>query len=212
MQHITIKDRLGSCCLVSKRLHAAAVAATEQLSLTAADSTRTESVLNWISHYGQHLTSPSFDKLAHPVWQLQCRHLQDLQLLSCQVQLGAAADGQQGVIQGCTKLTCLWLHSELLDSPDGAVLDGLSSLVHLQSLILQPATGRSIGGLPIAALPRLQHLTCLGLQCLSRSNLLQLSDLTSLQWLHFRAGDVPVRPSRVPGLVLPASLETPILS
>jgi hypothetical protein len=37
MQHVPLKDRLSSCCLVNKWLQAAAVAATEQLLVFPAD-------------------------------------------------------------------------------------------------------------------------------------------------------------------------------
>ena len=33
LKHVPLQDRLGSCCLVSTRMHAAAVAATEKLQL-----------------------------------------------------------------------------------------------------------------------------------------------------------------------------------
>ena len=66
--------------------------------------------------------------------------------------------------------------------------------------------------LSVATLPRLQHLTCLGVQDLSRANLLQLSGLTSLQWLQLCAGNERFGPSSVPGVLFPASLETLFLS
>jgi hypothetical protein len=82
MQHVPSKQRLTSCCLVNKRLHAAAVAATDGLVLIKAgadlkggdcsmywrDVDEDEQIevaspgrallaLGWLSHYGQYLTS-----------------------------------------------------------------------------------------------------------------------------------------------------------
>ena len=135
------------------------------------------------------------------------------------MQLGAA-DGHPGVIQGCTKLTYLELWCNIVDAPvHNDVLDGsLSSLVHLQYLNVMPECrhvddwqgdwGRpSIGGLPEATLPNLQHLTFLRVDRLGMGNLPQLGALTRLQSLRLLlADDTTVGPSNAPDLTFPASL------
>ena len=155
--------------------------------------------------------------------QLHCQHLQQMELCTCSVQLGAAADGTLGLLHRCTNLTSLIINSHIFDTPAGAVVDSLSSLVHLQHLRLRPVAGRwtvtvrpddqPVGGLSHATLPSLQRLTLLDVNALSMENLLQLGALTCLQELRlWTAGDVVVGPGSVPGLVFPASLKTLVLS
>jgi hypothetical protein len=94
------------------------------------------------------------------------------------------------------------------------VLDRLSSLVHLQHLMVKPSSN-CIEGLSEATLPRMPHLTYLHVDGLSTENLTQLGLLTSLQELVLQVardvsgdplGPAFVGPSSVPGLVFPASL------
>ena len=127
MQHVPVKDRLGSCCLVSRRMHAAAVAATAGLELRPVSPESAESALRWVWHYGQHLTSLMFYNSPKPLRELSSRDLRELKLLRCSVQLGAA-DGQPGVIDGCPNLACLELWCDFVDAPKCAVVDSLSSL------------------------------------------------------------------------------------
>jgi hypothetical protein len=228
MQHVPLKDRLTCCCLVSRRLHTAAVAAADALYLNWTSGTermqwRIDTVGQWFSLYGQHLTSLVVDS---PVgrWpllqQLPCQKLLELQLSYCSVQLGAA-DGQKGVIHGCTKLTRLVLCCNIIDAPVGTVVDSLSSLVHVQHLCVHgrvPGDGGGldswggylIGGLSDVTLPRLKHLTYLRVHGLNDQNLLQLQHLTSLSALvmNHHPPFAAVGPSSVPGLVFPASLKT----
>ena len=249
MQHAPLKDRLTSCCLVNKKLHAAAVAATDQLAVFLADNwpvpwedkeirpssvhdwktvsddilrlsspLHTHSMLPWLSLYGQHVTS--LDMLGIPPWgrewqQLPCPNLLQLCVDECNVQLGPAEDGTPGVIPGCTKLTRLDLSCTIIDFPAGGVVDSLSSLVHLQHLIVSPqmypyganVSPYAIGGVCTATLPRLQQLTHITISGFSADNLLQLGALTNLKVLEFEVyGDVIVSPSSLPGLVFPASL------
>jgi hypothetical protein len=138
MHSVPLQDRLGSCCLVSKKLQAAAVAATDDLQLlldkqASRKQTRVDSVLEWLPHHGQQLTRLSLELglSSQLIRQLPCQHLLELKLLECDIQLGAA-DGFPGVIEGCSKLTRLELECNILDAPERAVMDGLSSLVHLQ--------------------------------------------------------------------------------
>jgi hypothetical protein len=231
MQHVPLKDRLGSCCLVSKQLHAAAVAATDAMTFTTTNYRNgyelprqpAESAMVWLCHYGQQLTSLELALLPQPIQQLPCPNLQELTLSACQVQLGAAADGQPGVLQGCTKLKQLSLSCDILDTPESravlescsAVVDcGLSSLVHLQHLELAPK--RQFSVLKWYEydfeLPCLQHLTYLKYHCEFVDSLLQISHLTNLQELHVWAPrDTLVGPKLIPGLMFPASLQKLVL-
>lgn len=224
MQHVPLQHRLRTCCLVSKKLQAA-VAATNDLELLLRSrpshrKQRAEAGLGWVYHYGQQLTRLSLKLryLSEPIQQLPCQDLLELKLLECDVQLGAA-NGFPGVIQGCSKLTRLELNCYLVDAPAGAVVDSLSNLVHLQHLHVVPRwnptrgwADNDVGGLSVATLPRLQHLTYLHVNSLSVENLLQLSGFTNLQELHLSAaGNLAVGPTKVPGLVFPASLHTLVM-
>ena len=222
MHHLSTYVRLNSC-LVNKRLHAAAVAATDDLHLLGIR--HGESSLQWLSHYGQYVTRLALGCFQKPLQQLPCPALLELDLgrsfEHCSVQLGPA-DGYSGVVQSCPKLTRLELHCcdilDLRDAPAGAALDSLSNLVHLQHLKVQPyksETGAyAVGGLSAATLPRLAHLTFLEVCKLSTENFAQLGALTELQELclpiHMTAKADQVVPS-MPGLVLPASLTKLVL-
>mgnify|MGYP001807862828 CR=1 FL=1 len=210
MQHVPPKDRLASCCLVSKRLYVAAVAATDDLRLMFGPNRTDPDVFNtsdaagaleWIGNHGQHLTSLHFDGWPQLLQELHCPELLQLQLSYCNVQLGPTADGVPGVIQGCTKLTRLELDdSDILDTSDDAVVDSLSSLVHLQHLDV----GFDSVLFERATLPCWQHLTALSQPRLSTANFQRLSGLTSLQELHLAtAGDDDVGPN---SSALPPSL------
>lgn len=92
MQHVPLKDRLTSCCLVNREWHAAAVATTdlllgEQQQDTPADhgvliqtDQHARAVLQWLDHYGQHLTSLEMHPFPWPLRQLPCPNLQVLVL------------------------------------------------------------------------------------------------------------------------------------
>jgi hypothetical protein len=242
MQHVPLEDRLTCCCLVNRKLHTAAVAATDSLVLFLAVNAgwqerqykyaswedvppeqrtviksfqHADSFLQWLLPYGQHITSLSIMGFPRPLRQLPCHNLLELNLEECSVQLGPAADGSSGVIQGCTKLTCLQLSCNTIDAPAGAVLGSLSNLVHLQHLSVLPKVemvDHCVGGLSSATLPRLHRLTRISVHSLSVENLLQLGGLTNLQVLQMSApGDIFVGPSSVPGFALPASLNELVL-
>jgi hypothetical protein len=210
MQQVPLKDRLTNCCLVNKRLHAAAVAATQEMELETEG--RVQSGLHWMSQYGTSVTMIKLGNCNHPVHKLPCPNLLELQLWLCSVQLGPTADGQPGVIQGCTKLTRLELWCDFIDAPEGAVVDSLSSLVHLQHLQVLPQDSMghtpSLGGLSSSTLPSLTCLTVLDVRSLSFENLAQLAGLTNLQVfiLGPYKGRPAIGPSSAPGLAFPASL------
>ena len=176
-----------------------------------------------LSRCGQHLTALELCEFQQDdEWSLRelpCPNLLELTLTSGSVQLGAA-DGYPGVVQGCTKLSQLELWWNSLGIPDDAVLDSLSSLVHLQHLVVMVMPRDEFFGLSVTTLPRLEHLTYLQSNSLSTENLLQLSGLTNLQELHlgaceshpWAARNTVVGPSSVPGLVFPASVTSLSLS
>jgi hypothetical protein len=213
MQHVPPKDRLASCCLVSKRLYAAAVAATDDLRLMFGPN-RTDpdifytsdaaGALQWIVNHEQHLTSLYLNGWPQALQGLHCPELLQLQLSYCDVYLGPTADGVPGVIQGCTKLTRLVLEDTfIIDTSDDVAVDSLSSLVHLQHLDVGFDSALFEG----ATLPCWQHLTALSQPRLSTPNFQRLSGLTSLQELHLAtAGDHDMGPDRFASLALPSSL------
>jgi hypothetical protein len=207
MQYVPLNDRLASCCLVSRRLHAAAVAATQDVELTRG---HLQSGLQWLSPYGQHVTNLTLDNLQQPLLELPCPNLLELRLLEmCSAQLGPAADGSPGVILGCTKLTCLEVACNIIDAPAGTTVDSLSRLVRLQKLTMEPKVGGTmyyINGVSVATLPRLTCLTFLEVSCLSERNLAQLDVLTNLQVLHLTSAVPEIGPNTVPGLVFPACI------
>lgn len=147
MQHVPLRHRLTACCLVNRRLHAAAVAATdrldvlcdnveqlydptEQIRMKPYDSV---SLLQW----GQHVTSLCLRMFPEPLQEAPCQNLRQLKLKGGSIQL-AAADGQPGVIHGCSKLARLKLACAITDARQGAVIKSLSNLVHLQHLVVEP--------------------------------------------------------------------------
>jgi hypothetical protein len=238
LQHVPLKDRLSSCCLVNKRLQAAAVAATEQLLVFPADPAWVDrllimeefkdaspdqqlsmapehagSFLVWLSHYGQHITALCMLGFPQPLQQLPCPNLELLCLEDCSLQLGPTSDGQPGVIQGCTRLTTLKLRCTLHEA--GAVVDSLSSLVYLEQLSVLPIdlerVENSIAGLSTPTLPCLQHFKSLNVMSLNSENLLQLEGLTKLRSLQLVFGDTNVGPSSTPALVLPTGLTCLVL-
>jgi hypothetical protein len=143
----------------------------------------------------------------------------ELIVTSSSLQLGAA-DGYPGALQVCTKLTHLGLWWINIDTPEGAELDSLSSLVHLQHLVVMPRY--ELYGVSEATLPKLQQLTYLESNILSTENLLQLSGLTNLHELLLLAPfrnymwmgveDDAIGPRSLPGLQFPASLKALSLS
>jgi hypothetical protein len=177
---VSFKDRLTSCCLVSRRLHAAAVAATECLELPFLPRQRVGSLPGWLSQYGKHLTTLRLGCSGFTLEQLPCPMLLELQVSNdhCEVRLEA--------IQQCTMLTRLELECNITHNHKPYVADCLSSLAHLQHLRMLPTLWEC--GLSCATLQRLQCLTYLDVDGLSAENLLQLGGLSSLQELHLRPG------------------------
>lgn len=80
MQHLQRKDRLGSCCLVSKRFHAA-VAATESMQLVHTTPESAKWDLHHITSQGHHLTRLILRDVPQPLRSLPCPNLQELCVL-----------------------------------------------------------------------------------------------------------------------------------
>ena len=181
MRHVPHKNRLRSCCLVCKRLHAAAIAAIDSMQLRFGGFRQPPPedavhALHWLDKYGQHLTQLVFGDLPHTLQQVPCSNLLHLELRQgCCVQLVPAADGTPGVLQGCSKLTRLDLNlCKLAGTPEESdsqnaeiVVEGLSSLVHLQHLHVEVGFYQPFA-LPVDTLPRLQHLSYLKVSPLYR--------------------------------------------
>ena len=126
MQHVPVKDRLTNCCLANSRMHAAAVAATDELIIHGLPTANVDSYLTWLDKYGQQMTCLGFQSFPKPLLQLPCLNLLELTLnggyLPDRLQLGPVAVNEYpGVLQGCTKLTCLevcnHLISDVVDGP-----------------------------------------------------------------------------------------------
>ena len=103
LQLVPIKDRLTSCCLVSKAFHTAATAATTSLSirewklhrlLTPWNLPRQpaspDAVLGWLDRHGTGLSSLQLE-FGH-LSRLPCQHLQHLQLSTFHVQVCCHSD------------------------------------------------------------------------------------------------------------------------
>ena len=213
MEHVPLTDRLGSCCLVSRRLHAAAVAATDRVCLV---NSRCESGIEWLLHYGHHVTGLELVDCPHPVSQIPCPNLLQLRCVDCSMQLGPAPDGSPGVIHGCTNITDLELiwHGSLMLAD--ANFNSLSSLVHLESLFV---TALDPIDLSRGTLPCLTRLTSLRVGELAAVEVLaELGALTNLQELTFyangegNASRTTIGPSTVPGLEFPTSLTELVLA
>jgi hypothetical protein len=72
-------------------MHAAAVAATDDLELSHLSQQRAASLLGWMSHHGQNLTKFELNYYyEQPLQQLPCPNLLELKLDGCDVQLGPA--------------------------------------------------------------------------------------------------------------------------
>jgi hypothetical protein len=169
----------------------------------------------WLDHYGQQLTHLEMSSFPRPLQQLPCPNLLELVLSGSSVQLGPAADGTPGVIQGCTKLTKLELRCNIRDAPRGDVITTtLSRLLQLEHLQVIPLRGvaigaYSVGGLHSGTLPCLKHLTRLDVYRLAVDNVAQLGALTNLRDFALRINNstaAPVGPSSVPAFALPVSL------
>jgi hypothetical protein len=198
-------------------MHGAATAATQDMQLGYDRQSAFDSALLYLTKYGEHLTKLELAEFHRGLLRPPCEHLQYLALggrISMQLGMG---HGQPGVLHGLTKLTHLELRGNLQDVAGGAVVDNLSSLVHLQHLDLNPAY-RWVGGLSDATLRCLQQLTYLQVSCLSSENLLQLGGLTNLRGLCLHVEhvvnfeDIAVGPSSVPGLAFPTCLQKLVLA
>jgi hypothetical protein len=220
IQHVPLKDRIASCCLVNKRLQAVAVAASDQLTLNCdgVGPIPTYSFLKYLTHYGKHVTSLRMEYFSGaPILQLSCPNLLELVLWQCSAHFGPTELGQPGLMRNLSKLKRLTFFGGFIKDIEAcyptAELDSLSSLVHLEHLELLPLSPVHGCTLSVATLPRLEHLMYLNVHKLSAENLAQLGALTKLKELELSA-DIPygpVGPSTVPGLAFPPSLTKLVL-
>lgn len=232
LQYVPLKDRLGSCSLVSTGFLSAATAATDFVKVDLRNEQRkTGGLLAWLENRGQHVTRLEVLS-ARDITQLPCRQLQHLDLLQGGVLLGPRPSKDPGVLQACTGLTRLQLSAcNLRDSAADESLAGLSQLVQLQSLVLQRPLKHVFveedGGderifttrhvpvtFPGRVLPSLVHLTNLALTNVQAVSDLQhigcLSKLCELRLAMREA--MQLTPSIAPGgFHLPVSLHTLIL-
>lgn len=94
LKRVPLKDRLTSCCLVNRRMHAAANAVEELQVFPGAWLGKVPPVrlLEWISSCAHHLTKLEMSAFPHQLQQSPCQHLQDLRLeFGCNVRLSPTA-------------------------------------------------------------------------------------------------------------------------
>lgn len=214
LKHIPLRDRLGSCSLVSKTFHAASAAATESISVY--DQHREDGLLAWLAQdYGRHVTRLVIWS-ASALTALPCLHnLRELELGFCRVQLGPTGS-QPGVLQACTGLTKLVIHGSSAFDKDTAA-GSLSVLVNLQSLRVETppcyANSQSPGNyfsLPGTVLPSLVRLTSLELSTPQLEGMQHLSSMSRLCELKLTfQSPVSFTPALAPsGFYLPPSLRS----
>lgn len=210
-QFVPLKDRLSSCSRVSRTLHRAAAAATQQVNLSVPFSGIAHpSLFQWMQHHGQHLASFGFcgkTRQESPIWALlTCPNLLELHLCRIAVQLGVSGQ-QPGVVHSCTQLTTLQLHDCSLLGSTLQIIGALSALPGLQHLELLGTVPEDEGvfeqGHPSTVLQHLQCLTHLQISCqrwLQEESLQHISCLTNLQELHITSPSARLCPSTTPGL------------
>lgn len=186
---LPLKNRLQTA-RVSKRFHAAALAATRSIDLSL-DSDQLDGLHVWLQEHGSHLISIRLHVHGagfRIISLLHCTQLQHISLSGPRVQLGAGA-AQQGDLLACPQLTALSLQSCILGA-GARELASLSILTSLRGLQLQHVESADDAVFPAALLSQLVGLTKLQLAgiILQSSDVLQhLSCVTDVQhlWLEF---------------------------
>lgn len=190
MQYVGLKDRLCSCSRVSKKLHRASLAATDNITWTVPEDKPylQADVVTWLSASQHQVTSLRLSNARQPLRDLQSPHLQVLQLQQCSI-------SQQGLLHSLQHLTQLSLQFCMLS--DGLEsLAGISALTNLQHLVLGALMdGQQQGVRQLSApdlLPNLTGLTHLEISkrlVLTAASMQQLSCLTDLSTLilHLRS-------------------------
>lgn len=231
MQFVPVMERLTICCLLSKELHAAAVAATQELELT---PEQVQSAYKWMMLYGHNLKSlkvqdstrslleptaygtsaiqscPNLTKLVlqrdstpfPTVGGASLARLAKLEHLDISSDSGEPFTLSHAVLPSLSALT--YLHVDSLPVPGVLQLGDLARLQHLK--ITSDYNGANT--LICGVLPRLSVLTHLHVNSLSVEGVLQLSTLTCLRELHLNVkGDMADGPTSTLGAAFPASLE-----
>ena len=200
LQHVSIKQRLTTCSLVSKQFRAAAEAATSRVGFHATSARRMGRFMAWLHTHGTGLThldlksAPSYRLPALP-----CVRLRSLVLSDMQVQLAPAVDSNSNaaassassvrlaVLDSCRDLTSLSVRQCVIqDSMEQ--LEGLSVLTGLQDLRL--STPRKFDMmLPGSLFLHLQQLTWLQVNYAACAGLQHISCLTGLQYLSMRPAE-----------------------
>lgn len=178
--YVPLKERLGSCSLVSRRFQAVAAAATERIEASDVNYTQRPSGLAWILAYGSSLTSLELHDVTQLV-QLPCSRLRWLDLRGC--------DGVRlpDVLQGCPALTGLSLQSCTylgLSQDSSRRYNGLTVLQDLQALTLwEDGDSASLGRFDSSLWCGLVQLTKLHVfnVVISPESLQHISKLTALR-------------------------------
>lgn len=191
LQHVPVQERLKVCAVLSSRCNAAAVKATNTITLHAAPTTTVFHLLSWLKSYGSGITSIKLQPaiVTRPMALLElpsCAGLLSLLLTDALVQLTAGSQ-QLGVLHSCQALTSLkLLNCNVLDT--SAQLAGLSVLKDLQELRVVWDAGctrrfeQPLSLLPGSLLSQLVKLTCIDLSSPMRfAHLQHLTCLTGLQ-------------------------------
>ena len=176
LQHVSIKQRLTTCSLVSKQFRAAAEAATSRVGFHATSASRMGRFMTWLQTHGTGLThldlksAPSYRLPALP-----CVRLRSLVLSDMQVQLAPAADSNNAatpaVLDSCRDLTSLSVRNSSVEDTTER-LAGLSVLTGLQHFSFRPQQAWAPPGellshllqltrLEFSLAVSLQHVTCL---------------------------------------------------
>jgi len=195
LQYVPLHERLGVCTRVCRSFHAAAVEATNNISIVSTQE-RCDDVVQWLQRHGSGVTALKAQRSRHELTpflaSLPCPLLMDFE--------GEGLSLQPGFFTACTGLTRLLLAGcWVQDSPNatssvgaGSPLMQLSVLTSLQHLGLSSVSGGSsvtnLRGtelaLPSSLLSHLVQLTYLQLSFVGSDAPLQhLSALTALQHL-----------------------------
>ena len=219
--HVPLPERLGTCSRVSQKLCRAAAAATEQLEVQLQRSAqRSQGVVQWLHHNGQHVTSIQLRNFNASLTELPCLQLRKLAVDGGSVQLGPSSS-HPGVLHSCSGLTKLRLWGCIV--VDGcrslAALSAVPALQHLHLCVTAATAFKHRLELPGSILQVLTQLTLLELeeivgvtadtlQHISALQQLQVLSLTPPSSVPRRQSSVPLSPSSTPGLTQLTGLHT----
>lgn len=216
LTHVPLRERLGTCSRVSQKLYRAAAAANEQLEVQLQGSAqRSQAVVQWLQHNGQHVTSLELHGVAAELTELPCQQLRQLVVWCGRVQLGRCSS-HPGVLHSCNGLTSLMLFfCEVVDGPKG--LSALSAVPALQVLSVSAACSRSdrplhMPGTILQMLTQLKRLDLSGHINVTAESLQHISALQHLQVLNLTRPSVHLSPSSTPALARVTGLHSLVLS